>query len=61
MRTGAVSEALGQDKRWQAVEKEKQCGDCRNNEDGFCDFLGILIRDDDRPKDICKGKGYENG
>ena len=41
------------------MEKEKQCSDCGNNEDGLCDFLGVLVSEDDRPKEVCKEKGWQ--
>lgn len=38
---------------------EKTCGNCANNEDGFCDFIGVLVEDDDIPH--CKNeKGWED-
>ncbi len=27
--------------------KERNCGTCRENDDGFCDRKGILVDDDD--------------
>lgn len=27
--------------------KERNCGTCRENDDGFCDRKGILVEDDD--------------
>lgn len=36
------------------------CGTCLNNDDGFCDYLGILVEDTDKPH--CKdGKGWNDG
>lgn len=35
------------------------CGTCINNDDGFCDFLGIYVESDDAPS--CEyGKGWES-
>ena len=28
---------------------EITCGNCKNNDDGFCDALGCLVEDDDKP------------
>ncbi len=36
------------------------CENCVNNEDGFCDFLGKLIQEDDKPGDKCSFRGFEN-
>lgn len=34
------------------------CGTCINNDDGFCDFLGRPVEDDDKPH--CKNSsGWE--
>lgn len=29
------------------MSKENTCGDCIENEDGFCDKIGIMVEDDD--------------
>lgn len=34
------------------------CGTCINNEDGFCDFMGVYVEDTDKPH--CeRAKGWE--
>lgn len=34
------------------------CGRCKNNDYGFCDFIGVLVEDDDPPH--CNyGSGWE--
>lgn len=38
---------------------EITCGNCKNNEDGFCDYLGRLIYEDDTPGDKCMFTGFE--
>ena len=35
------------------------CGKCVQNEDGFCDVLGIFVEDDDSPH-CAYGKDYRN-
>ena len=37
---------------------EFTCGNCVNNDDGFCDFIGILVDDEDEPH-CSYGKGWE--
>ena len=36
---------------------EFTCGNCVNNDDGLCDFIGILVGDDDSPH-CSYGKGW---
>lgn len=33
------------------------CGKCVNNEDGFCDYMGLFVEDDDHPH-CSYGKGW---
>lgn len=39
---------------------EISCENCVNNEDGFCDFLGKLIQEDDKPGNKCCFMGFES-
>lgn len=39
--------------------ENKNCGNCVYNDDGLCDLLGYIIKDDDRPDDLCDGKGWQ--
>lgn len=35
---------------------EKECGTCRNFDNGICDYNGWIVEEDDF---LCKGKGWE--
>lgn len=34
-----------------------ECGTCANNDDGFCDKLGVIVEDEDKP---VKSSCWEN-
>lgn len=34
------------------------CGNCGNNDDGLCDYLGCIVVDDDNPEDFCGAEGW---
>lgn len=41
-----------------STKKDFVCGECLNNEDGFCDLLGLFVEDDDSPH-CTFGSGWE--
>ena len=40
-------------------EERFVCGNCVNNDDGLCDYIGIFVEDDDKPH-CTYGKGWES-